>query len=169
MGRLRLCLPILALFVSGCATLESLGRLVQPPRFAEDRERPAEIRLVGPTIGQPLGGAAVRVWLRVHNPNPFGFRLTRLDTELRLEGSQAATGNFPLGLPLGPREDSTVPLELTISFADLPGLSRTLQRAAAGDRVKYELAGTVGIDAGSLGDPIFGPMTLVEGDLVARR
>lgn len=154
---------------TGCASLGALGRLVQPPRCAEDGDRPAEIRLLGPGLDQPIGGATVRVWMRVTNPNPFGFRLTRLQTQLRLEGNQAATGDFPLGLPLGPSEESTVPLDLSISFADLPGLSRVIQRVSAGESVGYELAGTVGVDAGSLGQPTFGPMTFIDGDLVVSR
>ena len=162
---------ILVLSLTGfsCATFGSLANVVRPPQFEQDSEQPAEIRLVGPGLGRPLGGAAVRVYMRVTNPNPFGFRLTRLTTDLELEGRQAATGDFPLGLPLGAREESTVPIDLSISFADIPSLANVIQRAATGDEVGYELSGTVGIDAGSLGTPVFGPMTLVEGELVVRR
>ena len=117
---------------SACASLGSLNRLIQPLRFSEAENQPAEIRLVGPTTCGRLGGAVVRIWTRVSNPNPFGLRLSTLETTLLLDGSRAATGDFPLGLPLGPREETVVPLDLSISFSDLAGLSRIVRSAADG-------------------------------------
>lgn len=102
------------------------------------------------------------------NPNPFGFTLSTLDTTLLLEGQRAASGSFPLGLPLTAGGTSLVPLDLSIGFADLPGLARVLGRAAAGAPIGYELDGTVGIDAGRLGQPTFGPMRLMDGELRRR-
>lgn len=157
---------------SACASLgslESLGGLIQPPRFTEAEDQPPEIRLVGPSADQPIGGAVVRIWTRVSNPNAFGFRLATLRTTLLLDGSRAATGDFPLGLPLGPREETTVPLDLSVSFSDLTGLSRIVRSAADGQAVPYQLDGTIGIDAGRFGQPTFGPMLLFRGDLSARR
>ena len=71
-----------------------------------------------------------------------------MNATLALQGTRAATGDFPLGLPLGAAQQSVVPLDLTFSFSDVPGL-----------------AGTVGVDAGRLGTPTFGPMLLTRGDL----
>ena len=161
----------IAVFAAGCASLDSLGslgRLVQPPTFAEAQDQPAEIRLVGPGTDRPLGGAAIRIWTRVTNPNPFGFRLATLRTTLLLDGSRAATGDFPLGLPLGAREETVVPLDLSISFSELAGLSRVVRSAAGGQSVPYQLEGTIGVDAGRLGQPTFGPMQLVAGELNGR-
>jgi hypothetical protein len=160
-----------ALFAAGCASLDSLGslgRLVQPPIFAEAENQPAEIRLLGPGTDRPLGGATVRIWTRVTNPNPFGFRLATLRTTLLLDGARAATGDFPLGLPLAAREETVVPLDLAISFSDLAGLSRIVRSAADGQPVPYQLEGTIGVDAGRLGQPTFGPMQLVAGELARR-
>jgi len=157
-----------AVLVSACASLESLGSLgglVQPPTFSEAKDQPAEIRLVGPGADRPLGGAAIRIWTRVNNPNAFGFRLATLRTTLLLDGTRAATGDFPLGLPLGPREETVVPLDLSISFSELAGLARVVRNAADGQAVPYQLDGTVGIDAGRLGQPTFGPMQLFQGEL----
>jgi hypothetical protein len=151
-----------------CASLGPLSRIIQPPRFAEAENQPAEIRLVGPGTDHPLGGAVVRLWTRIDNPNPFGLRLATLRTTLLLEGTRAATGDFPLGLPLGPREHSIIPLDLSISFADLPALSRIVRGAAGGQPVGYQLDGTIGVDAGALGQPSFGPMTLFRGEMSAR-
>jgi hypothetical protein len=166
--------PVAALTVvlgAGCASLESLGSLralVRPPTFAEAEGQPAEIRLMGPGADRPLGGAAIRLWTRVTNPNAFGFRLATLRTTLLLDGSRAATGDFPLGLPLGPREETVVPLDLSISFSDLTGLARVVRSAADGQPVPYQLDGTIGIDAGRLGQPTFGPMELFQGELRGR-
>jgi hypothetical protein len=163
--------PVAALTVVlgiGCASLESLGSLralVRPPTFAEAEGQPAEIRLIGPGADRPLDGATIRLWTRVSNPNAFGFRLATLRTTLLLDGSRAATGDFPLGLPLGPREETVVPLDLSISFSDLTGLARVVRNAADGQPVPYQLDGTIGIDAGRLGQPTFGPMQLFQGEL----
>jgi len=160
-----------ALLAFGCASLESLGSLralVQPPTFSEAEGQPAEIRLVGPGPDRPLGGAEIRLWTRVNNPNAFGFRLATLQTTLILDGSRAATGDFPLGLPLAPREETVVPLDLSISFSELAGLARVMRSAAGGQPVPYQLDGTIGIDAGRLGQPTFGPMQLLNGELRGR-
>ena len=154
--------------LSACASLGQLGRFIQPLRFAEAENQPAEIRLAGPGADHPLGGAVVRLWTRVSNPNPFGLRLATLRTTLLLDGSRAATGDFPLGLALGPREESVIPLDLSISFSDIPALSRVVRTAAGGQPVGYQLDGTIGIDAGALGQPSFGPMMLFRGELNAR-
>ena len=155
-----------AIFVSGaCATLGNLRQFVQPPQFDEVRDQPAEIRFERPTATSPLGGAAVRLWTRVTNPNPFGMTLTTLTGTLRLEGARAATASFPLGLPLEARREAVIPLDLSVSFADLPGLADVARRAASRQPVEYELEGTIGVDAGPLGAPRFGPMPLIRGEL----
>jgi hypothetical protein len=153
-----------AALLPSCASLEGLRALVQPPAFRQT-DRPAEIRLAGPSIDRPFGGATVRLWTEVTNPNPFGFTLGTLDGTLFLEDSRAAAAAFPLGLPLAAQERSVIPIELSISFSDLPGLADVVRRAARREAVEYRLDGTIGVDAGRLGQPVFGPMTLVRGDL----
>jgi late embryogenesis abundant protein len=164
----RLAIAVVVAVQVGCASLEGLRQLIQPPRFEESRDQPAEVRLSGPTAGRPLGGASIRIWTRVRNPNPFGFTLRTLEGTLFLEGTHAASASFPLGLPLRAGEDSVIPLDLSISFADLPGLADVVRRAAGRQPVAYRLDGTVGVDAGQLGQPVFGPMTLLTGDLQGR-
>jgi LEA14-like dessication related protein len=127
------------------------------------------VRILGPSVSQPLGGAGVRIWTRVTNPNPFGLTLGTLRGTLRLESTQAADVDFPLGLPLRSGEDTVVPIDLTISFADIPGLAEVIRQAAARQPVEYRLDGTIGVDAGSLGQPMFGPMTLLTGELRGTR
>lgn len=159
----------LAIAPGGCASLEGLRGLVQAPRFEQAPDRPAEILFHGASAATPAGGATVRIWTRVTNPNPFGFTLSTLRTTLLLGGTRAATGDFPLGLPLQAAQSTVVPLELAISFADVPALAEIARSALTGSPVEYRLDGTVGVDAGTLGQPTFGPLQLVAGELRARR
>lgn len=161
---LVIVLPVLAL-VTGCAGLTQLAQLVQPPRFAQAGNQPAELRFLSPSLAMPAGGAGVRIWVEVTNPNPFGFTLSTVNATLALDGSRAAAGDFPLGLPLTAGQQSVVPLDLSFSFADLPGLAGVLRQMAIGGEVDYELEGTVGVDAGRFGAPTFGPMPLTRGKL----
>jgi len=157
-------LPVLVL-ISGCAGLTQLAQFVQAPRFAQADNQPAELRFLTPSRSLPAGGAGIRIWLEVTNPNPFGFTLSTVSATLALDGTRAATGDFPLGLPLTAGQQSVVPLDLAINFADLPGLAGVLRQMAVGGTVDYELDGTVGVDAGRLGTPTFGPMLLTRGDI----
>jgi late embryogenesis abundant protein len=151
--------------LSGCASLEGLRAFVQPPQFSQASDRRSEIRLLPVQGGQPAGGATVRIWTEVTNPNPFGFTLSTVDATLFLGDVRAADTSFPLGLPLQPRSTETIPFDITISFSDVPRLAGALRQAARGQAVDYRLEGVIGIDAGRLGQPTFGPMTLVTGSL----
>jgi len=149
----------------GCASLGPLAQIVQPPRFNQADHQPAEIRLIAPSLRNPTGGAGVRVWLEVTNPNAFGFTLSTVNATLALQGTRAATGDFPLGLPLRAGQSSVVPLDLSINFADVPNLASSVRKLATGGGIDYELDGTVGVEAGRLGTPTFGPMRLTSGEL----
>jgi Late embryogenesis abundant protein len=147
--------------LQACASMDSLGNLgalIQPPRFEQVPDQPAEIRLQG------VSGAGVRLWTKVTNPNPFGLRLGTLKGTLYLDDSRAADADFPLGLPLAAGGDSVIPIDISISFSDLPRLGGVAQRLLARQSVPYRLEGTVGVDAGRLGQPVFGPMTLIRGE-----
>ena len=123
---LALVMTAAGLGVSNCAALEGLRALVQAPKFEEAEGQPAEIRLLPPGAAGSLGGAGVRLWTKVTNPN------------------------------------------LSISFADLPGLANVVRRAVNNEALEYRLDGTIGVDAGRLGTPRFGPMTIVRGYLRKR-
>jgi hypothetical protein len=169
MAHTRLIGLLLAAVTSSCATLGPIAQIVQPPRFRQAEHQPAEIRLIAPSLRMPAGGAGVRIWLEVTNPNAFGFTLSTVNATLALQGSRAAAGDFPLGLPLPAGQQSVVPLDLSISFADVPGLASLARQIATGGTVDYQLDGTVGIEAGRLGTPTFGPMQLTRGALRAIR
>jgi hypothetical protein len=161
--QLLLSPAVVALLVAGCATL-GLETLIQPPRFTTVSNQQAELRVLGPSSSRPLGGAQVRLWARVENPNAFGVTLAALRGNLHLENARAAEVNFPLGLPLLAGRDTIIPLDVNISFSDLPGLADALQRIVTRNQVAYRLDGTVTLDAGAFGQPSFGPTTWLEGE-----
>jgi hypothetical protein len=158
-------LALVALLGTSCASLNALRAFVQPPRFDHVSDRPSEIRVVGPRADALSGGATVRLWTRVSNPNDFGLTLGTLRGTLHLEGSRAASVDFPLGLPLQARGAAEIPIDIVVSFRDIPGLGQVLTRAVSRQAIEYELEGTIGVSAGAFGEPVFGPMTILRGDL----
>jgi hypothetical protein len=161
-------LSMMALALSGCAGM-GLESVLQAPTFRVDGSQQAQLRLLGPSAGNPLGGAAVRLYARVGNPNPVGLTLTRLVGQLQLQGSNAARVDFPLGVPLQAGGETVVPIDIAINFNDLPGLAGVARNALSGQPISYSLNGTVGVDAGLLGQPTFGPLNLLEGNLRVTR
>jgi len=151
----------------GCASLGALLG-VRPPRF-EEAGRPAEVRLLGPSFNRPFGGAAVQLWARVENPNPFSLTLSTLSGRLLFEDVEAADVDLPLGLPLVSGEAQVIPLEISVGFENIPRLARVLADAGRGSPLGYRLEGTIGVDAGRLGQPRFGPLTLLQGDVLVLR
>ena len=149
----------------GCASLEGLRAFVQPPRFEQAESRRSEIQLNGAGNRSAAGGATVRLWTKVSNPNSFGLTLGTLRGTLHLEGARAATVDFPLGLPLQPRDEAEIPIDVIVDFQDLPNLGSAITRAIARQPIEYELEGTIGVSAGALGEPVFGPMTILRGEL----
>jgi hypothetical protein len=153
------------LLAGACAPLATLPATVLPPSFQIAEERPTELRLLGPTPARPLGGASVRIYARVGNPNPFGVTLTGLDGTLFLEEQQAALFDFPLGVPLPARQDTIVPIDLTVRFADVPPVASALVLAIDRSAARFRLDGNVRVNAGLLGQPMFGPLMLLEGTI----
>jgi hypothetical protein len=152
-----------ALLLNGCAAL-GLGTVVQPPRFTVADGQDAELRLSPPSASRPLGGATLRIHARVQNPNAFGLTLAALRGNLFLENAQAAAVEFPLGMPLAAGGDTVIPIDINISFSDVPGLVEAAQRILTQNRVGYRLDGTVTVDAAPFGQPSFGPTTWLQGE-----
>ena len=153
--------------LASCATLGGLG-IVQVPRIHSVDDNRAQLRFFGPSARNPYGGLALRVFARVENPNPFGVTLSTLRGSLFLEDQAAAEVDLPLGLALRARQDTVVPIDLQVGLDNVPGLARTLARAVVGSSVPYRLDGTVGVDAGDFGKPVFGPLTVLEGEVRVR-
>lgn len=161
-----IALLVLLSTAGGCAVI---GAGLQAPRFSIASDRPSELRLLGPSLQRPLGGASIRLFARVDNPNPVGITLRQLTGTLQLEGYDAADADFPLGVPLTANGSAVVPLDIAVSFSNLPGLAEVVGNAVISGSVAYTLAGTAQVDAGAFGTPTFGPMTLLRGELDARR
>lgn len=147
--------------VGSCATL---SQIVQPPQFSAAAGRDSQLQLLGPSSSRPLGGATLRIWTRVHNPNAFGLTLAALRGNVFLENTRAGEINFPLGLPLTATGDTIIPLDINISFSDLPGLVDVAQRIVSRNMVEYRLDGTLTVDAAPFGQPVFGPSTWISGE-----
>ena len=162
--RIAACV-VAGMLLTGCAELGRLSALVQAPRFEQAPDHRAEIRMTGAGSGLPVNGAGVRLWAKVTNPNPFSLTLGTLKGTLFLEDDRAADVDFPLGLPLAAGGDTTVPIDLVVSLANLPGLADSVRRAVNRQPLAYRLEGTIGVNAGQLGQPVFGPLTLLQGDI----
>jgi hypothetical protein len=151
---------------TACATL---GQLIQPPTFSAATSQQSQLRLLGPGSGHPLGGIALRLYARVQNPNAFGLTLTRLAGNLLIEGQRTANVDLPLGLPMRAAQDTVLPIDISVSFADVPNILATLQQALTRNSVAYRIDGTFGVDAGPFGQPTFGPLTLFGGNVQVTR
>jgi hypothetical protein len=152
---------VVTLSLGSCA---SLSQIVQPPQFTVAEGRDTQLRLLGPSSTRPLGGATLRIWTRVQNPNAFGLTLAALRGNVFLEDTRAGEVNFPLGLPLSATGDTIIPLDINISFSDLPGLVDVAQRIVTRNMVAYRLDGTITVDAAPFGRPSFGPSTWIRGE-----
>lgn len=153
---------LLCVALAGCATLGGIS----PLRFSESG-RSSELRLLPPSSGRPLGGAAIRMWARVENPNAIGVTLTEIEGDLMISDAEAIAVDFPLGLPLVALQDTVIPLDVSIGFADLPRLAGVARAALGGSPLPYRLDGRFGVAAGALGELHFGPMTLLRGEFRA--
>lgn len=157
---------LIPLSLAGCSHLGLAG--IQPPRFQAADSQPGQIQLMGPSSRHPLGGVQLRLFAHVTNPNPLALTLTRIAGTLALEGTRAATVNLPLGLPLPAAGDTIIPLDIEVGFSDLPSLAQIIPNAMTRGTVDYDLEGTFAVDAGLLGQPSFGPMTLMRGVVQTR-
>lgn len=168
MPRLRNSCWVLGVLAAAaaCATLEALG--VQPLRFESAAARSSELRILPPASDRPLGGAAIRLWADIENPNGFGLTLSEVAGDLLLEDTEAIAVDFPLGLPLAAYQDTVIPLDVALGFDDLPGLGRIARAAIGGDPLAYRLDGTFAVEAGRFGRPRFGPFTLLRGEIRVR-
>lgn len=159
----RAGLALLCGSILGCASLGLDGPL-RPPSFEEAEDRASELHLLPPTTDRPMGAAAIRLWARVENPNPVSLTLSEIEGRLFL-GDAGVDVDLPLGLPLVAEADTVIPIDVSVGLGEVPRLAETALGALSTGSLGYRLRGTVGIDAGLLGRPRFGPFTLLEGTL----
>jgi hypothetical protein len=155
---------LLTLAAAGCASVASLLGISEP-RFAVASGRASTLRLGGPSIQHPRGSATVRVWTQVSNPNSFGLTLTTLDGTLAFEGEDLVDVALPIGLPMVALADTVIPLDLTFGFESFSALGNVAMSLFTRDQLSYELKGTLGVSAGPLGEPTFGPRTWLRGEV----
>lgn len=167
--RATLVLAALALGAGALASCATLGQAIQAPIFEFAQDRSSDVRLLGPALARPLGGAEIQVWARVENPNPMGFTLSRLAGTVLLGDQKAADVDLPLGLPLQAGQDTVIPLNVTVSFADVPDLADRVMEAVSRGTIDYALRGTLAVDAGAFGQPSFGPTTWLRGEIDVTR
>ena len=158
---------VLTATLSGCAAFQRLLD-VQPPRIevASGRESTLTLDPSSVLTGRPL--ATVRIWARVVNPNTFGFTLTRLRGDLFLEEREMADVDLPLGLPLDAAADTVIPIDVSFGLPSLNSLGALGEALLRRSAVAYRLDGTVGVDAGEVGEPTFGPRTWLRGRFQVR-
>ena len=159
-------ITLLGLVAAGCSALTSLG--IVPLRFSEPPGSHPEFRILSPAPDRPIGGAALRLFARVENPNRVGLTLRQITGDLQIEDAEAIAVDFPLGLPLTALQDTIIPLDVIIPFDRVPRLAGIARAALAGDPLDYRLTGSFSVDAGNLGSPRFGPLTLLTGQFQVR-
>jgi hypothetical protein len=150
----------------GCAALSTLG--IVPLRFSEPPGSEPELRILGPAPDRPLGGASLRLYARIENPNQVGLTLRQVAGDLYIEDAEAIGVDFPLGLPLSAGQDTIIPLDVSLRFDRLPRLAALARTALTGSPLGYRLEGSFSVDAGNLGRPRFGPLTLLNGSIRVR-
>lgn len=151
-----------AWLLGGCAVVAP-ERVVGNLEFELVAEGSGLRRLDLPGIGEGSPAATVRVRTRVSNPNPVAVRIAGLDFDLYVNGNRAGSGSFTGGVELPPRGQTVLDLEVTIGLEGAGRLVADLAEAARGQRTTYRLAGTVSLAADRLGNPRFGPLTIVSG------
>jgi LEA14-like dessication related protein len=148
---LVLALPLLLL---GC-----VQNLVRSPQF-ELREA-GLLKLNPPGLNGIAPEAVIRISLEGRNPNPFEMSLSEFKFDLYLDGAKVAVGGTP-GFKLKANgAPGIVPVDVEIPIA--PSTVQNLLKIAGGSRVTYRVDGSFTVDAGALGKPRFGPVTLAQG------
>lgn len=162
--RVRWASPLAVPLVCACASL-GLESGIRAPEFTAADDREPTLRLRSPAAGAPAGGATVRLWAHIENPNAFSLTLSSLAGDLFLGDAEGVAVEFPLGIPLVARGDTVVPLDVSLDFHDLPSLAEAAFAALGSGVLPYRLEATIGVDAGLLGQPTFGPTPVLEGSL----
>jgi hypothetical protein len=165
-GRIALW-ALAALILLGAAGCAGLTRLlgVEAPRFesAPGREHTLSLDPLTLLSGNPL--ATLTVWARVTNPNSFGLTVSTLQGDVVLEGRALAAFDLPLGVPLLAARDTVIPLRIRFGLPALSALEGLGTALLSGGTVAYRLDGVLGVDAGALGTPSFGPRTWLAGEV----
>ncbi|MCU7809991.1 MAG: LEA type 2 family protein [Candidatus Thiodiazotropha sp. (ex Notomyrtea botanica)] len=138
---LLLLVLIYAISLSGCATLEQVGQVL------EGQKPTAQVNGVRLT-GLDFEGMDLAFDVQVDNPNPVGISLAGLDYDLSLLGSRFLKGDQPMGMKLAANGNSSVEVPMRLGFQQL--LS-TYQQLKGADSAGYQLDLGMGFDVPVLG------------------
>ena len=131
---------LLALALSGCAALESLAKSAFDPPKLEFVSWSAD--------SLDAEGVTIALHYKLTNPNPQGFRLSRVGWALDLEGKPAAKGDMPSGLTIPSRGAAPLDVPVRLRWRDVPGL---VQLVATRSDVAFKVTGRAAVASG-LGD-----------------
>jgi late embryogenesis abundant protein len=145
---------------AGCASFNGAASMVQAPRFRAAQGRRAQLSLSSADAPQ---SATLRMFARVRNPNSTNLKLAKVKGSLFLEGQEAADVDLPLDLELKPLQEKVIPIDVNVRLDKDPSLAQTLSRSAEGPAVGYRVDGTLDVETAQ-GEPVFGPLTLLEGE-----
>lgn len=136
--------------------------MLAAPTFSIDAANSGFVRVDPPGIGD--GTASFRVALRVHNPNPYAFKLAALDGDLFVQDTRAAALSFRGGIDVPAGGSAPLLLDLRVPLGAAPSLLDALSGLVAGSEVRYRLEASVGVDLlGSV--QRFPRFTLAQGQL----
>ncbi|MCU7795503.1 MAG: LEA type 2 family protein [Candidatus Thiodiazotropha sp. (ex Myrtea spinifera)] len=138
---LLLFVLIHAISLSGCATLEQVGQVL------EGQKPTAQVNGVRLT-SLDFEGMDLAFDVQVDNPNPVGISLAGLDYDLSLLGSRFLKGDQPMGMRLAANGNSSVEVPMRLGFQQL--LS-TYQQLKGADSAGYQLDLGMGFDVPVLG------------------
>lgn len=163
MSRLLPLSVLAALALTACAPAQLAGPVVQVPTF-EARNMHLSSLTLAPAGGLPGGGqgaaAGLELTVQMYNPNPFPVRLHSFSADLFLTGQRAAALILPdVALPARGTATQTVQASVPVNL----NVAAEWLKVARGQAVPYRVDGSFTADLGVLGQPTFGPLTLVQG------
>lgn len=143
-----------ALALAACAPRQ---QVLQVPSYRVERVWLESLELPGPGRAPQ---ARIGLSLQIDNPNPVPIRLSEARGQFYLSGVPAGQVSLPnLNLPAAGRAQQQALLTLPITLSNVAEFTRL----GRGEEVPYRLDGSFTVDAGVLGRPTFGPLTLFQG------
>jgi LEA14-like dessication related protein len=137
-GRTLRSLALLLALLAGLPGCALLSAAFDPPKLHFDSWAPENLDLEGVTIALKY---------RVENPNSAGFRLSKVNWALDLDGRPAAKGDMPAGLQVPARGVAPLTIPVRLRWRDLPDIARLVGR----EEVAFKVAGNAAV-ASPVGD-----------------
>lgn len=159
MSRRLLLAAGLCVGLSACTPAPLAGPVLAGPAAQVPSFGASTVRLTHLTLPEQ-GAAEIELTVQVRNPNPFAVRLHSFAAHLVLTGQPVAALMLP-DIALSARGDAVQTVRASVPVSQ--DTAAEWLKVARGQRVPYRLDGTFTADLGTLGQPSFGPLTLVQG------